>query len=189
MDGDRRTDPALLDALRSSQRLGMLGDRPVDEVVDHAGAVVDALAVVTGTVIDLGAGGGVPGLVIAVARPDLRLVLVDRRTSRTDHLHRLVARLGLVGRVDVLAAEASALGETWNATAGAVVARGFGPPAVVVPVAVPLLVDGGLLVVSEPPHGDGVDRWPPTLLDDWRLRRVDSDRRVAVFATTVSRET
>ena len=36
--------------------------------------------------VDLGSGGGVPGLVIARARPDLRLVLVDRRAARTDHL-------------------------------------------------------------------------------------------------------
>ena len=48
----------------------------------------------SGTVVDLGSGGGVPGLVIARARPDLRLVLVDRRAARTDHLPRLVRRLG-----------------------------------------------------------------------------------------------
>ena len=52
-----------------------------------------------GTVVDLGSGGGVPGLVIARARPDLRVVLVDRRSSRTDHLSRLVRRLGLDDRV------------------------------------------------------------------------------------------
>ena len=61
-----------------------------------------ALAGVTGTVVDLGSGGGVPGLVIADARPDLRLVLVDRRATRTDHLRRLVGRLGLADRVEVV---------------------------------------------------------------------------------------
>ena len=101
--------PALLDALASSQRLGMLGDRPIADVVDHAGAFVAALAASRGTVVDLGTGGGVPGLVIASARPDLRLVLVDRRATRTDHLGRLVRRLGLADRVEVVTADAAAL--------------------------------------------------------------------------------
>ena len=66
-------DAELAAALAESQRLGMLGDRPVAEVIEHAGAFVLALAEVTGTVVDLGSGGGVPGLVIARARPDLRV--------------------------------------------------------------------------------------------------------------------
>ena len=79
------------------------------DVVEHAAAFVVALEAVTGTVVDLGSGGGVPGLVIATARPDLRLVLVDRRVGRTDHLVRLVRRLGLDDRVTVLTADAEDL--------------------------------------------------------------------------------
>ena len=56
---------AVMQVLSESQRLGFLGDRPIDEVVDHARAFVDALEGVTGSVIDLGAGGGLPGFVIA----------------------------------------------------------------------------------------------------------------------------
>jgi 16S rRNA (guanine527-N7)-methyltransferase len=93
-------DPALIDALRASQRLGMLGGRSIYEVVDHASAFVAALADVRGLVVDLGAGGGVPGLVIAAARPDLRLVLVDRRATRTDHLRRGSWVRSPVGDVD-----------------------------------------------------------------------------------------
>ena len=63
------TDRALAEALAVSQRLGMLGERPIDEVIAHAGAFVDALAGTRGTVVDLGSGGGVPGLVIARAAP------------------------------------------------------------------------------------------------------------------------
>src|SRR5215204_5250042 len=87
----------------------MLGERPIDEVVVHAGSFVDALVGVQGTVLDLGSGGGVPGLVIAEARPDLFVVLVDRRATRTDHLRRLVARLGWRDRVEVVTADAAAL--------------------------------------------------------------------------------
>jgi 16S rRNA (guanine527-N7)-methyltransferase len=173
-------DEPLVTALADSQRLGMLGDRPVGEIVEHAGAFVTALTDVAGTVIDLGSGGGVPGLVIARARPDLHVVLVDRRASRTDHLRRLVARLGLDGRVDVLTRDASTLhGEM---EADAVVARGFGPPTATLRAATPLLRTGGAVVVSEPPPGDDRPRWPAELLVGLGLVVVDHpDRRVAVF--------
>ena len=170
-------DSALLDALAASQALGMLGGRPVAEIVEHAQAFVGALTDVAGTVVDLGSGGGVPGLVIARARPDLRLVLVDRRASRTDHLRRLVGRLDLGGRVDVVTADATSL----SLRADAAVARGFGPPDVTLRTASRLLQSGGLVVVSEPPTPDGA-RWPGELLLAVGAQRLEhADRRVALF--------
>ena len=184
------TDPALVDALGASQRLGMLGDRPIAEVIDHATAFVDALASTAGTVVDLGSGGGVPGLVIARARPDLGMVLVDRRATRTDHLRRLVRRLGLDDRVEVLTAEASDLSTLLPGPVDAVVARGFGSPAETLRRAAPLLAAGGIVVVSEPPTAPD-DRWPAELLRSVGLESVGhDDRRVACFRRLdVSRET
>jgi 16S rRNA (guanine527-N7)-methyltransferase len=143
-------------------------------------AFVDALAGVAGTVVDLGSGGGVPGLVIADARPDLHVVLLDRRTSRTDHLRRLVGRLGFAGRVEVLALDAAAAPP---GIAEAVVARGFGSPASTLRAATPLLRPCGLVVVSEPPpDGRGGERWPTALLAELALVAVEGgDRRIAVF--------
>ena len=170
-------DRDLLDALASSQALGMLGDRPVTEVVAHAGAFVDALVGVSGLVVDLGSGGGVPGLVIARARPDLRLALVDRRAARTDHLRRLVRRLGLDDRVAVVTADAM----TMDLTADAAVARGFGPPAVTLAAAAHVVRACGTIVVSEPP-GQDADRWPDALLERLAVTRAPhDDGRVAVF--------
>lgn len=173
-------DEALVQALTSSQRLGMLGARPVPEVIDHAEAFVAALADVRGLVVDLGTGGGVPGLVIAWQRPDLRLVLVDRRATRTDHVQRLVARLELGARVEVRTAEATHLDDLAG-RADAVVARGFGPPEHTIAAAAPLLRhDVGRLIVSEPPHA--ANRWPDTLLRPYGLRRAPwPDARVAVL--------
>jgi 16S rRNA (guanine527-N7)-methyltransferase len=172
---------ALLAALAHSQRLGMLGARPVADVVAHSEAFVDALADVHDTVVDLGTGGGVPGLVIAWRRPDLHLVLVDRRETRADHVARLVRRLGLADRVTVVTAEATALPGQLGEPVGAVVARGFGPPRDVVRAAAPLLGVGGLLVVSEPTEQSA--RWDPSLMATAGLtRRSHPDRRVAVFA-------
>lgn len=163
-----------MEALESSQRLGMLGERPVHEAVEHAGAFVAALVDVHGVVVDLGSGGGVPGLVVAVARPDLRVVLVDRRATRTDHLARLVRRLDLEAQVMVRRAEAMTL--TLPFVADAVVARSFGPPEVTARAAARLLGPGGLLVVSEPP--DAEDRWTATVSF---ARMPWADRRVAVL--------
>jgi len=149
----------LIDALGDAQRIGMLGDRPLDEVIDHSLPYADLIPATARTVVDLGSGGGDPGLVIAVARPDLAVTLVDRRSKRTDLLVRLVGRLGLRDRVDVVEADVADLprrfpGRSWDV----VTCRGFGPPAYTAEHAVPLLADGGLLLVTEPPGSDG-SRW------------------------------
>lgn len=154
------TSRALAEALGEAQRLGMLGDRPIDAVIEHARAFVDAVVDVDGTVLDLGSGGGVPGLVIAHDRADLRVVLLDRRTKRTDFLARQVRRLHWSERVEVLAMDVEVLaasvrrGDT--APFDAVVARGFGPPDLTLETAISLTRSGGVVAISEPPAGD---RW------------------------------
>jgi len=179
-------DGGLVDALASSQRLGMIGKRPIDEVIEHATAFVAALVNVSGTVIDLGAGGGVPGLVIATARPDLHLILIDRRATRTDHLRRLVRSLEVGARVDVVTADATTLGG-WEADAA--VARGFGPPATTLRAASDAVRAGGMIVVSEPPTREP-RRWPVELLRRCGVAAVPSpDARVATFRRRVPRET
>lgn len=184
-------DGPLLEALRTSQRLGLLGARPVPEVVAHARAFVAALEGVTGRVLDLGAGGGVPGLVIAHDRPDLEVWLLDRRRTRMDVVQRLVHRLGVEERVRVVVDDARTFArairdEATSGAAGrfdAVVARGFGPPEHTLRIARSLMSESGRIVISEPPDGD---RWPPALLDELGLDRA---RRgpVAVFTARTSR--
>ncbi|ABL84190.1 MULTISPECIES: 16S rRNA (guanine(527)-N(7))-methyltransferase RsmG [unclassified Nocardioides] len=60
------------------------------------------------TVADLGSGAGLPGVVLAIARPDLRVTLVEPLLRRTTFLEEVVAELGL-DRVEVLRARAEAL--------------------------------------------------------------------------------
>jgi 16S rRNA (guanine527-N7)-methyltransferase len=161
-------DDLLIGVLRRAQRLGVLGDRPVDEIVEHARAFGRALDDVDGTVVDLGSGAGVPGLVLAVDRPDLHVVLVDRREKRTDLLRRAVGSLELEGRVSVRTADAERLATTESGTFDAAVARGFGPPELTLRVATRLVRVGGAVVISEPPRGD---RWDPELLAGLGVRR------------------
>ena len=182
----RSAHAALVDALASSQRLGVLGDRPIADVIDHAGAFVVALTAVSGTVVDLGTGGGVPGLVIAAARPDLRLVLVDRRATRTDHVRRLVRRLGFTDQVEVVTGDVASLR---GRGADAAVARGFGAPGATLAAAAAVTRPGGTIVISEPP-APAAQRWPAALLTAAGVAMATSpDPRVAVFRRDVPRGT
>ncbi len=152
-----RTHEPLLAQLERARALGFLGPGPVAEHIDHAAGFLDALADVEGTVVDLGSGGGVPGLIIGVARPDLQVVLLDATAKRCRFLAEAVTALAL--RATVLAGRAEAIGHSaWRGTADAVVARAFGGPASTAECAAPLLRLDGLLLVSEPPDPTG-DRW------------------------------
>jgi 16S rRNA (guanine527-N7)-methyltransferase len=177
------TQDELTEALGMAQRFGALGPGSIEATIEHAGAFVAALEDVRGRVIDLGSGGGVPGLVIAVERPDLEVVLVDRREKRTDLCRRMTARLRLSDRVRVLTADVGDLDALAPMLpADAVVARGFGPPDERARHAAPLLRLGGSLVVSEPP-GDHV-RWHVEALAALGLReaaRLDAPARVVRF--------
>lgn len=176
-------DPAVMNALEQSQRLGFLGDRPIAEVVDHARAFVAALDDVSGRVADLGSGGGVPGLVIAHDRPDLHVVLVDRRAKRTDFLDRMVRRLSWGARVSVVCSDVEDLIAGGGHVVDAAVARGFGPPMWTLELGTRLVRPGGITVISEPPNGD---RWDQDLTDELGVCRVDDgDGTVSVFRRNV----
>jgi len=154
-----RFSPALAAVLREAAALGYLGPGPVEPHLAHAARFAAALRP-TAQVLDLGTGGGVPGLVLADLDPDLAVVLVDARTNRTDFLRRAVGRLGWDERVTVVAARAEELGRSaWRSQVPAVVARSFGSPAATAECAAPLLAVGGQLVVSEPPE-PSPNRWP-----------------------------
>jgi 16S rRNA (guanine527-N7)-methyltransferase len=75
-----------------------------------------------GLVYDLGSGAGLPGIVVAIARPDVRVVLVDRRAKRVAFLELSVEELGL-SNAEVFADGVEALADP----ADACLARAFAP--------------------------------------------------------------
>ena len=165
---------ALVDALLDAQRLGFLGSRPIPEVIEHARGFVRALRArendrVIESILDLGSGGGVPGLIIAHDLPAVHLTLLDRRAKRTDALERLVRRLGWQDRITVACTDVTTF--VPDDPFDAVVARGFGPPEFTLTQAARLVRAGGPIVISEPP---GVDRWDDQLLAELGLRRVEA---------------
>jgi len=172
----------LVTVLGEAQRIGALGAAPVAEIIAHAAAFADALPESVQTCIDLGTGAGVPGLVIAVARPTMSITLVDRRAKRTDALERAIRFLGVQERVSVVCADMmqfARLPEVHHRF-DAAVTRGFGPPDITLTTASACVRSGGVVVISEPPVEHPV-RWTAEVL---RAAHVDSwDRRgpVAVF--------
>ncbi len=166
--GSAALPPSLRAQLERARTLGFLGPGPVEDHLRHAAGFLAALEGAPGPVADLGSGAGVPGLAIATARPDLELVLIDAGERRARFLDEAVDALGLGDRVRVVRGRAEVIGRgDLRGACGAVVARGFGPPAPTAECAAPLLRVGGLLVVSEPP--DSVDRWPPAALAELGL--------------------
>ena len=78
-------------------------------------------------VLDLGTGGGFPGIPISIARPDLRFVLLDSIRKKTLAVQDIVDRLGLTG-LSVRTGRAEEVGRSGGAgTFDIVVARAVAP--------------------------------------------------------------
>lgn len=153
---------AALRAVLARQRArDLLGPAPLDDQVAHSRGFAALVPTVPRRVVDLGSGGGLPGLVLATACwPEAEVALLDGSQRRCTYLELAVAELGLGPRVTVRWGRAEEVGHEpgWRGRADVVVARGFGAPAVTAEGAAPLLAVGGSLVVSEPP-GAGGERW------------------------------
>lgn len=157
----------LLEVLERSRAAGLLGPGPVSDHVRLTQPFLDLLPH-SGRVLDLGSGGGVPGLVVALARPGLVVVLLDAAHRRCRVLRSAVADLELGDRVEVVEARAelAAREPSLRHQVDAVTSRSFGPPAATAECAVGFLRGrGSTLLVSEPPSERGIDsaqheRWP-----------------------------
>lgn len=164
--------------LERSRALGLLGPGPVEDHCAHAeglvavaeGADIDLADV---TAADLGSGGGVPALVLAVALPSTRWTLVESGERRASFLSWATAELGLADRISVVCERAEVIGRApeHRGRYELVTARSFGPPAVTAECGAPLLRVGGHLAVSEPPRTDR-DRWPADALAELGLEVV-----------------
>ncbi|MGB8860894.1 MAG: RsmG family class I SAM-dependent methyltransferase [Ilumatobacteraceae bacterium] len=156
-------DTALLAALRAIQARGAIGEASLHQAIVHAEQFVAVLPPQVRTLVDLGSGGGLPGLVIAMRCHSLQVTLVERRHSRADLLSRAVRALELGERVNVVADDVSVLARRLPHSFDAVTARSFAAPSITAHWAGVLLRVGGTLIVSEPPHDDA-ERWPASVL-------------------------
>lgn len=115
--------------------------------------------------LDLGSGGGLPGIVIAASRPDLRVHLLDATRKKTDFLTEAAQKLGLSVEVHHGRAEQLA-GGPLAGTFDLVTARAVAPLERLVPWAAPFLKVGGQL------HAIKGERWSEELeASEAELRR------------------
>lgn len=81
---------------------GLLGPREVDRIWDRHllnSGVVGELLDLDARVVDIGSGAGLPGIPLAIARPDLAVVLLEPLLRRSDFLREVVSELGLAVEV------------------------------------------------------------------------------------------
>ncbi len=81
---------------------GLLGPREVERIWDRHllnCAVVAELVDNGERIVDIGSGAGLPGLAMLIAKPDLRVVLVESLLRRTEFLQMVIGELGLDAEV------------------------------------------------------------------------------------------
>lgn len=99
-------------------------------------------------VIDIGTGGGFPGIPVAIARPDWQVTLLDSTRKKVAFLHQLILDLGLEN-VGTLCDRAEGVGQNVHhrETYDLALIRAVGPAAVCAEYALPLVKLGGLAVL------------------------------------------
>ena len=134
-----------------ASRLSLTAARTAREITEKH--LVDSLSIVpwiqTGwKVADLGSGAGFPGIPLAIARPDISVVLVESRRKRANFL-REAARQCRLGNAVVAEARAEALVVRAGAAFDAVVSRAVWPLADFLAVGHRLLRAGGLAIAMK----------------------------------------
>jgi 16S rRNA (guanine527-N7)-methyltransferase len=159
--------------LEGNRRLNLtaIDDPARVEILHFVDSIAGLLALPPGPlrVVDVGTGGGLPGLALRIARPCLRLTLLDATRKKCDYLAATVRALGLDDPpVEVLNARAEDVGRdparrgSWDAA----LARGLAPLNVLAELCLPLVGPGGLVVA-------------------WKKRGIDEEMRAAGRAIAV----
>lgn len=161
---------AELDAWR--RRVNLAGRLPSEELVSHAlESVLGAGLLPPGAqVVDVGTGGGFPGVPLAIVRPDLSLTWLEPRERRAAFL-RHVARALPVENAVVQAARAQDLPVSGFdfATSRAVGIEALGPVRFLRPGGGLLLWTTGTKAAGTPPHGLQLERVLPIPLSRERV--------------------
>ena len=167
-------DDVLSQVLLEAREAGFLGPGPIERHLLHARGFAALVRAQDGGahahLLDLGSGGGLPGLIVARDLAATTLVLLEANERRAAFLERAVMRCSLQDRVQVVHQRAELYGRHPGnrMSCDGVVVRSFGPPAVVAECSAPLLRVGGWLIVSEPPSEvqpkdallEEAGRWP-----------------------------
>ena len=125
---------------------GLIGPREISRLwnrhILNCAVAVDVVP--TGaSVLDVGSGAGLPGLVWALIRPDVRVTLLEPLLRRTDFLTEVVLDLGVEDRVRVLRGRAEDV--AGEVTADVVTSRAVAPWTKLARWSLPLVAPGGIV--------------------------------------------
>jgi 16S rRNA (guanine527-N7)-methyltransferase len=130
---------------------GLIGPREVERLWDRHllnSAIVGDVIPRDARVIDVGSGAGLPGIPLAIARPDLKITLLEPMARRVEWLEYVTKALGLHVTVLRGRAEEPAIRQRIGG-ADVVVARAVAPMAKLCEWSLPLLRRGGSLVAMK----------------------------------------
>jgi len=160
---------------------GLMGPREVPRLWDrhilNCAVVADpelGLVPPNSLVADVGSGAGLPGIVWALGRPDLTIILVEPLLRRAIFLTEAVVDLGLSDRVTVLRGRAEKVMESpeWTGV-DVVTARAVAPLERLLGWTIPLLKPDGRLVAMKGSSAEGEIEAAAASLKDYRIDSVE----------------
>ncbi|UYG17635.1 16S rRNA (guanine(527)-N(7))-methyltransferase RsmG [Brachybacterium huguangmaarense] len=127
---------------------GLIGPREVDRLWErhllNCALLIDAIPASARTLADVGSGAGLPGLVVAIAREDLEVTLIETMQRRALWLEEAAAELGV--EVEVVRSRAEELSDR---TFDVVTARAVAALDKLATWTLPLVADGGHLLAMK----------------------------------------
>jgi len=122
---------------------------PADHLVEDSLVLLEHLGDAK-TLVDVGSGGGLPGLPLKIVRPDIAVTLVEADSGKAAFLVQACARLGLTD-VEVLARRAEDVGHDarYRESFDVAVARALAPLPTLVELCLPLVRIGGKLLAQK----------------------------------------
>jgi len=125
---------------------GLIGPKEGDRIWERH--IANCIPITTliekgASLIDIGSGAGLPGIVIALARPDLKVTLLEPLQRRVDFLNEVVAEL----KLDILVARGRA--ESFRGSFGVVTARAVAPLPKLLTVSWHLVAPGGAVLAMK----------------------------------------
>lgn len=127
-------------------------------------------------VVDVGSGAGLPGIPLALLRPDLGVTLLEPMARRAAFLREVVAELDLAGRVHVRRGRAD---DVSAKSADAVVARAVAPLGRLLTMTLPMLRAGGRLIALKGSNAAVEIEESKGVLADWPAATVSIVRTPA----------
>jgi 16S rRNA (guanine527-N7)-methyltransferase len=150
-DADERLQRWLDAVLRTPGLTSLAGDEARRVLLDDSLRAVELVRGIEGPIVDVGSGGGAPGIPLAAALPDRAVTLLEAERRKADFLQRWASELP---NLQVVWGRAE---EQPTDQFGVAVAKALGPPAVAAEWCLPLVRPGGAAILWVGPSAE-IDR-------------------------------